>query len=268
VRLRAGMSARLVDVGLGGALVESSTRIVPGSVHATMFVAPDIAFRAQAHIVRAFVAGVTRDEGGGTSLLYRAGLEFDPLSPTEAGTLGTFVSSALRTMPLPAVVPRERAVSIRFPPSWTVCRKNGAIVASAPQEHGYVFLGAPQVAVGGDLGECAAASMREAGLLALHGQAAEINGLPAWIGFYTGRLRDLGVVIVEAAHVVLNNRTYLVAGVAPWAAFEAMRPEFFATINSFGRQLEVDGACVVSAPSAPSAAVFDFSPAVLAGSVH
>ncbi len=69
---------------------------MPGAVHATMFVSPEVAFRAHAHIVRAYVAGVTRDESGGTSLLYRAGLEFGPMSAVEAGTLGTFVTAALR----------------------------------------------------------------------------------------------------------------------------------------------------------------------------
>ena len=268
VRLRAGTSARLLDVGLGGALVESSARLVLGSVYATMFVAPDIAFRAQAHIVRAFVAGVIQVESGGTSLVYRAGLEFGALSPTEAGTLGTFVSHALSTRPLsPAPPPaRDRSVSIRFPQAWSVCRKSGAVVAGAPNSPSYLFLGAPQGLVGRDLGEQARTSMHEAGFSALHGQPAEINGLPAWVGFYTGRLHDLGVVIVEAAHIVLNHDTYVIAGVAPWAAYETVRHEFFTTINSFGGQTEVEGACIVSAPSSRPAAVFDFSAASPAGS--
>jgi hypothetical protein len=255
------MSARLLDLGLGGALVESSTRIVLGSVNATMFVAPDIAFRAHAHIVRAFVAGVTRVESGGTSLLYRAGLEFGPLSPAEAGALGTFVSTALRTTPPTAPPPPDQLVSIRFPPGWAVSRRKGAVVARAPHEQSYVFLGAPQGPEGRDLSEVARASMDEAGFSLLHGQPAEINRLPAWIGFYTGRLHDLGIVIVEAAHVVLNGHTYVIAGVASWAAYETVRHEFFAAINSFGGQPAVDGACIVTAPSSRPATVFDFSAA-------
>ena len=82
-----------------------------------------------------------------------------------------------------------------------------------------------------------------------------------------GRLHDLGIVIVEAAHIVLNSHTYLIAGVAPWAAYETVRHEFFATINSFGGQPAVDGACIVTAPSSRPAAVFDFSPASAAGSL-
>jgi hypothetical protein len=274
VRLRAGMSARLLDVGLGGALVESSARIMLGSVHATMFVAPDVAFRAQAHVVRAFVAGVSHLGDGGTALVYRAGLEFGTLSPAEAGTLGTFLSKALATMPdQPEAAPQpvaeavpDRSLSIRFPQGWTVSRKSGAVVAKAPHSSSYMFLGAPQSPPDGELGDRARLSMHEAGFSLLHGQAAEINGLPAWVGFYTGRLNDLGEVIVEAAHVVLNDHIYLVAGVAPWAAFEAVRHDFFATINSFGGQEQIDGTFIAPPPASRLAAVFDFAAASAARS--
>jgi hypothetical protein len=271
VRLRAGMSARLVDVGLGGALVESSARIVLGSVYATMFVAPDIAFRAQGRIVRAFVAGLTRGDGGGTSLLYRAGLEFGQLSPVEAGTLGTFVNAALRSMPASTPAPAEHTVTVRFPQAWAVTRKNGALVAKAPHSHSYMFIGTPQIGPGSDLAERARTSMREAGFSALHGQAAEINGLPAFVGFYTGRLHDLGVVIVEAAHIVLNRHTYLVAGVAPWTDYDTVRHEFFATINSFGGEAEESDACIVASPSEPAsplAAVLTFPTAAVQGKLR
>ena len=260
VRLRAGMSARLLDVGLGGALVESSARIVLGSVYATMFVAPDVAFRAQGRIVRAFVAGVKRSEGG-TSLLYRAGLEFGQLSPEEAGTLDTFVTAALRSMPGETTAPSAHTITVRFPQTWAVARKNGAVVAKAPRSQSYVFVGAPQIAAGSNLGERACNSMREAGFSALHGQPAEINGLPAFVGFYTGRLRDLGAVIVEAAHIELNRQTYVIAGVAPWTDYDAVRQEFFTTINSFGGQPEESDACVVAPSSEPAsslAAVLNF----------
>ncbi len=270
VRLRAGMSARLVDVGLGGALVESSARIVLGSVYATMFVAPDIAFRAQGRIVRAFVAGVTSG-GGSTSLLYRAGLEFGQLTPAEAGTLGTFVSAALRSTPASAPVRAERTVSVRFPQAWAVARNNGALVAKAPHSQSYMFIGAPQTVPGTDLAECARTSMREAGFSALHGQPAEINGLPAFVGFYTGRLHDVGIVVVEAAHIVLDQHTYVVAGVAPWGDYDAVRHEFFATINSFASQTDASDASIVaslSEPASPLATVLNFPTAAAQGKLR
>jgi hypothetical protein len=248
-RLRAGTSARLLDVGLGGALVESSTRLAPGSVNATLFVSPEIAFRARAHIVRAFVVGVTRDESGATSLVYRAGLEFGPMSSDEAGTLGTFVSAALRDGPRTLQEPVERKVTIRFPQGWAISRKRDTVIARSPEASKFMFLGAPRCQPDGELAELARASMLEGGFSALHGQATTLNGQEAFVGFYTGTLRDLGVVIVEAAHVRVDGYTYLIAGVAPWSAYETVRHEFFATISSFGSPAGVDGVQLVAAPS-------------------
>ncbi len=262
VRLRAGTSARLVDLGLGGALVESTTRITPGAVHATMFVSPEVAFRAHANIVRAYVARVTRDEDGGTSLLYRAGLEFGPMSAVEAGTLGTFVTAALRTAESCAPADRLRTVSIRFPQGWFVSRKQGSVVARAPDGPRFIVLGAPQNRTDLDLGETARRAMEAAGFAALHGQASTINSHPAWVGFYTGRLEDLGAVVVEAAHVVLGDQVYLVAGVTPLAGYETARHEFFAVISSFGSEAGTDGVQLLAAPSSRTANVFDLAAAV------
>jgi hypothetical protein len=260
VRLRTGTSARLLDLGLGGALVESSTRLTPGVVTATMFVSPDVAFRARANIVRAFVAGVTREECGDTSLLYRAGLEFGPMAATEAGTLGTFVTAALRTAApcTPAEHP-QRTISIRFPQGWAVSRKQGAVVARAPDGPRFILLGAPQNRPDADLGDVARRSMQDAGFSALHGQASTINGRQAWVGFYTGRLPDIGAVVVEAAHIVLGEQVYLVAGVTPFAGYETARHDFFAAISSFGAEPGVDGLHVVPAPASRAADVFDLA---------
>jgi hypothetical protein len=111
-----------------------------------------------------------------------------------------------------------------------------------------VFLGAPPGPPVGDLCEFARASMHRAGLSVLHCQLPDIRGLEACIGFYDGWLDDVGAVIVEAAHVVLHNQAYLIAGVAPWAVYETVRHEFFATINSFGGLPAAGGACFVASP--------------------
>jgi hypothetical protein len=273
VRLRAGTSARLVDVGLGGALVESPARIVLGAVHATLFVTPDIAFRAQGRIVRAYVAGVTPSDSGGTSLLYRAGLEFGQLAPAEAGTLDSFVTAALRSMPASTPAPAEpaRAATVQFPQAWAVTRKNGALVAKAPHSQSYLFIGAPPIAAGSDLGERARTSMGEAGFSPLHGQPSEINGLPAFVGFYTGRLHDLGEVVVEAAHIALNEHTYIIAGVAPWTEYDTVRHDFFTTINSFGSPAGESHTLLVAPSSEPAsqlATVLNFPAASALGSLH
>ena len=204
---------------------------------------------------------MTREESGGTSLVYRAGLEFGPMSATEAGTLGTFVSAALRTASRGAVPQPGQTVAIRFPHGWAVSRKQGAVVARAPDAPRFIVLGAPLSHADHDLGETARCSMQDAGFDTLHGQATSINGLTAWVGFYTGRLHDFGVVIVEAAHVILAGQTFLIAGVAPWAAYETVRHDFFAAINSFGSQSDMDGVQLVAAPtSAPPPACSTLRP--------
>ena len=252
VRLRSGVPARLLDLGVGGALVESSMRLEPESVTAIIFDTPEGAVCARARVCRASVVGFGQVAGGETSLLYRAGLEFAPLSAVVAGAVGTIVSEAARATVAPTVgaadiepaataIDFDRLVSIRFPPRWAVTRRRCAVVARAPDERGYVFFGAPRGPLSRNLCEFARASMHEAGFSLLHDQPSEINGFKACVGFYTGWLHGVGAVIVEAAHVVLNHQAYLIAGVAPWAAYERVRHEFFATINSFGAQHVPDG---------------------------
>jgi PilZ domain len=297
-RLQPGISVRVLDLGLGGVFVESSTRLVPGSVTTVAFDAPDVAVRVRARIKRVSVSGFERVVGGEASPLYRAGLEFGLLSRSEVCAVEAFVSGVARATgggsadgcpaeldravsrlhlplvteaptsptlvtaatsapgvePAPTAVQPDRPVFIRFPLGWAVTTRMCAVVARAPEERGYVFLGAPPRPPSRDLREFARASMYEAGFSVLHCQPAEINRLAGCIGFYTGRLHDVGTVIIEAAHVVLSNQTYLIAGVAPWATYETVRHEFFATINSFGGQPAADGACLVAAPpSGPSA---------------
>jgi hypothetical protein len=79
------------------------------------------------------------------------------------------------------------------------------------------------------------------------------------VGFYTGRLHDLGVVVVEAAHVVLGDQVYLVAGVTPLAGYETARHEFFAAISSFGGEPGTDGVQLLFAPSPRTANMFDLA---------
>jgi hypothetical protein len=276
VGLQRGVRARLLNLGPGGALVESAMRLLPGSVTALRFDARAIAL-SKARISRAFVSGFARALKGEVAPLYRAGLEFEPLSASEIAALSAFISGAASPAPsLPEETPAAagtagpvsstsnqagRSVSIRFPPGWTLIWKKSAVVARAPNERGYVFLGSPQASPSGDLCEVACASMEAAGFSTLHCEPADINGLRACIGFYSGWLQDVGAALVEAAYVVLNNQAYLIAGVAPWASYEKVRHEFFATINSFGRLPAADDASILQSAATDPTDKFDFSSA-------
>jgi len=256
-------------------LIESAMRLLPGSVTAIKFDARAIAL-SKARISRALVSGFARAAKGEIAPLYQAGLEFEPLSASEIAALSTFISGAVSPVvhtgdliqtdhgsaePVSTASQSPRPVSIRFPPGWTMIWKKNAIVARAPDEKGYVFLGSPQTPPDGSLREFASASMQAAGFSTLHCEPVDINGLRACIGFYSGWLQDVGAALVEAAYVVLNNQAYLIAGVAPWASYEKVRHEFLATINSFGRLSPADDASIVESAPADPTDKFDFSPA-------
>jgi hypothetical protein len=296
VRLRSGAPARLLDLGRGGLLVESSIRLAPGATTAVAFGAGD-AFRVQARIKRVFVANRVGPPPGEASLRYRAGLEFAQLSHTEAAVLESFVSRATgggadadsagdpTTKPGPQVVMPARTsadtqIFIRFPRGWPLTARTYAVVAYAPEQRGYVLLGTSLRPPHGDLCEFARASMQGAGFSVLHCEPADLNGLAACLGFYTGWLDDVGAVMVEAAHVVLHNQTYLVAGVASWTAYESVRSDFFATISSFGgepvaeasasqKRLYASGSPeLLDCLSRRLCGSFSSTNAVLAGTVH
>ncbi len=51
----------------------------------------------------------------------------------------------------------------------------------------------------------------------------------------------------------VDSRTYLIAGVAAWTAYETMRHEFFTTIASFGGPPAPDSSCVTLEGGGPAA---------------
>jgi predicted Zn-dependent protease len=80
-----------------------------------------------------------------------------------------------------------------------------------------------------------------AGFRPLDGERTQINGLDAFVGTYQGNLEGLGNAGTLAAHVVLNNRVYLLAGIAPANQFNAAQAQFVNAIKSF-RQLSAQEA--------------------------
>ena len=76
LRLHHGAPARLLDLGLGGALVEASTRLVPGGLTGVTLTVGDVDMRARARIRRASISGTAWTTPGVSTLLYRAGLSF------------------------------------------------------------------------------------------------------------------------------------------------------------------------------------------------
>ncbi len=162
VRLQAGVPAKLIDLGLGGALIESPTRLSPGSMTGVTVSAGDVDFRTRMRVRRASISGFVPTPEGGRTLIYRAGLEFDSLSPREIDAVKAILEPASTTVP-PGSLP-----SVRFPPGWATTRKKSAVVAREPHEQGFVFLRVLPGRPSSDLCTSAQVSMRDAGFSAIH----------------------------------------------------------------------------------------------------
>ncbi len=94
---------------------------------------------------------------------------------------------------------------------------------------------------GRTLAETATAEMRSAGYKVEDGQVTQLNGLDAYVGRYRGSVKDLGKVVMHAAHVRVGREVYVVAGLAPEADFDRVDRRIAPSIASF-RELSRDEA--------------------------
>ena len=73
---------------------------------------------------------------------------------------------------------------------------------------------------GQSLGDAAVAAMRKAGYTVVDGRIDKINGQDAHVGLYRGNAKDVGKVLMRAAHIALGRQLYVVAGFAPEKEFD------------------------------------------------
>jgi predicted Zn-dependent protease len=78
--------------------------------------------------------------------------------------------------------------------------------------------------------------MRSAGYTVVDGRVDSINGHDAHIGLYRGNAKDVGKVLMRAAHIALGRQLYVVAGFAPEQEFEQVDKDILPAVRSF-RQL-------------------------------
>jgi predicted Zn-dependent protease len=89
---------------------------------------------------------------------------------------------------------------------------------------------------GRSIGETAVAVMRRAGYTAVDGRVDRVNGNEAHIGLYRGTAKDVGPVLMRAAHIATGRQLYVVAGFAPQKEFEQVDKEISPALQTF-RQL-------------------------------
>jgi predicted Zn-dependent protease len=137
----------------------------------------------------------------------------------------------------------ELRLGLNFPQGWDVRNSAQQVLAKAPNADHYLLLQLIPNAQG-SIQQIAQGSMVNAGFRPLDGERTQINGLDAFVGTYQGTMQGLGNTGTLAAHVVLNDRVYLLAGLAPANQFNAAQQQFVSSIKSF-RQLSTQEAANV-----------------------
>jgi len=124
-------------------------------------------------------------------------------------------------------------LAIDFPDGWDITNGTSAVVARQPGEKSVVVLEPVTHPTGRTLDQVAVLGMERAGFTPMSGGRTTINGLDAFEGTYAGSMQNIGRVTIRAAHVAFDRRVYLVAGVAPQAAYDSVEPLLSKSIDSF-----------------------------------
>lgn len=137
-------------------------------------------------------------------------------------------------------------LGLKFPEGWELTNTPQAVLAQEPGTEHYMVLQEvepPRLLRQGSGGQggqsiadAAIAAMRSAGYSVVDGRMDRINGLEAHVGLYRGNAKDVGKVLMRAAHVAVGRQFYVVAGFAPEAEFEKVDRDILPAVQTF-RQL-------------------------------
>ena len=122
-----------------------------------------------------------------------------------------------------------------FPSGWQIANSPQQVVAKAPGADVFIVLQLVEQPLqqGGNIETVAVTNMQRAGFRAVDGTRTTINGLPAFVGVYEGQIEGMGVVASRAAHVLYDNRVYMIAGLVSPDVFQQADAAFNSTIRSF-----------------------------------
>jgi predicted Zn-dependent protease len=122
-----------------------------------------------------------------------------------------------------------------FPAAWQIANSPQQVVAKAPGADVFIVLQLVEQPLqqGGNIETVAVNNMQRAGFRAVDGNRTTINGLPAFVGVYQGQIEGMGAVESRAAHVLYDNRVYMIAGLASPGVFQQADAAFDSTIRSF-----------------------------------
>jgi predicted Zn-dependent protease len=127
-------------------------------------------------------------------------------------------------------------LAIEFPQGWDINNGKTQVVAQEPGNEIYLVMQIVENPRGRGVADVAQRNMYGAGFTEREGAESTVNGLPAYIGTYSGSASGMGAVLVRAAHIENGRDTILLAGLAQAATYERAERDFSAAIRSF-RQL-------------------------------
>lgn len=136
-------------------------------------------------------------------------------------------------------------IAVTFPEGWELTNTPEAVMAREPGTDHFMVLqevdraGSQQSyrsQGAASIGEIAVAAMRRAGYSVVDGRVDRVNGHEAHVGLYRGDAKDVGKVLMRAAHIALGRQLYVVAGFAPEKEFEQVDKDILPAVQTF-RQL-------------------------------
>jgi predicted Zn-dependent protease len=126
--------------------------------------------------------------------------------------------------------------AVKFPEGWELTNTASAVLAQEPGTQHFMVLQPVEQVRGRSIGDAAVAAMRSAGYTVVDGRIDKINGQEAHVGLYRGNAKNVGKVLMRAAHIALGRQLYVVAGFAPEKEFDQVDKDIMPSVQTF-RQL-------------------------------
>ncbi|HEX4913970.1 MAG TPA: M48 family metalloprotease, partial [Vicinamibacterales bacterium] len=111
-------------------------------------------------------------------------------------------------------------LGMTFPEGWELTNTPEAVMAQEPGTNHFMVLQEVEGPRAGSIAETAVASMRRSGYTVVDGRLERVNGNEAHVGLYRGNAKDVGKVVMRAAHIAIGRQLYVIAGFAPEKEFE------------------------------------------------
>jgi predicted Zn-dependent protease len=131
-------------------------------------------------------------------------------------------------------------IAVKFPEGWELTNGSTAVLAQEPGTKHFMVLQEVERPAGmparASVADIAIEAMRKAGFKFVDGTTLKINGNDAHLGSYQGKTKDVGEVVMRAAHIQVGRQLYVVAGFAPKDEFALVDPDVQSSVKTF-RQL-------------------------------